>query len=155
MAEPGTIDSDLIRNTALSVKALEKVADDRDYTNFLTPAKDLSDNVVKLVSQATSIGMTDFANDLRDKVKESMACAKLVLKEKSDPALEKFKGLLRQVAKVLVQLMVEMKKSRASVSVRYPTTNVTHPLERTKARNIYTTNEHHTNAHYNAHDGNG
>lgn len=51
------MDLELIRNTAMCVKALETAADERDFGNFLTPARELSDNVVRLVTLATQFNL--------------------------------------------------------------------------------------------------
>jgi len=111
----GNIDLELVRKTAMAVKALEKVAIAKDYPNFLNPAKELSENVVKLVQMATAHNLTEYANDLRDKVKNAMASAKIVLRDKTDEALNQFIGLLKDVAKVIVELMMELKK-RGSIA---------------------------------------
>ena len=108
------MDLDLIRRTAICVKALETAADEKDYVNFLTPARELSDNVVRLVTLATQFNLVAIAAELRERVKQAMAEAKTLLREKSDASLDRFKGLLRQVAKVLVSIMNELKQIKAS-----------------------------------------
>lgn len=108
------MDLELIRNTAMCVKALETAAEERDFVNFLTPARELSDNVVRLVALATQFSLIDAAADLRERVKQVMSEAKTLLREKSDASLDRFKGLLRQVAKVLVSIMTELKQIKAS-----------------------------------------
>lgn len=108
------MDLELIRNTAMCVKALETAAEERDFVNFLTPARELSDNVVRLVALATQFNLIDAAADLRERVKQVMSEAKTLLREKSDASLDRFKGLLRQVAKVLVSIMTELKQIKAS-----------------------------------------
>lgn len=108
------MDLELIRNTAMCVKALETAAEERDFVNFLQPARDLSDNVVRLVALATQFNLVDAAADLRERVKQVMSEAKTLLREKSDASLDRFKGLLRQVAKVLVSIMTELKQIKAS-----------------------------------------
>lgn len=108
------MDLDLIRKTAVCVKALETAADEKDYVNFLNPARELSDNVVRLVTLATQFNLVEIAAELRERVKQAMAEAKTLLREKSDASLDRFKGLLRQVAKVLVSIMNELKQIKAS-----------------------------------------
>jgi hypothetical protein len=115
------IDLELVKQTALSVKALERVANDKDFANLLNPAKQLSENVVKLVQMATANQLHEFATDLREKVKLAMAQAKVLLRDKTDEALEQFRVLLSQVAKVIVQLMGELKQRvGARPSVIFP-----------------------------------
>jgi len=116
------IDFDLVRKTALAVKALEKVATAKDYPNFLNPAKELSENVVKLVQMATANNLLDYAADLREKVKNTMASAKVVLRDKTDDALNQFIALLKDVAKVVVELMMELKKRGTGAVRRYKQT---------------------------------
>lgn len=113
------MDLDLIRRTAICVKALETAADEKDYVNFLTPARELSDNVVRLVTLATQFNLVEIAGELRERVKQAMAEAKTLLREKSDASLDRFKGLLRQVAKVLVSIMNELKQIKASGSLAH------------------------------------
>ena len=108
------MDLDLIRKTAMCVKALETAADEKDYVNFLNPARELSDNVVRLVTLATQFNLVEVAAELRERVKQAMAEAKTLLREKSDASLDRFKGLLRGVAKVLVAIMNELKQIKAS-----------------------------------------
>lgn len=106
------MDFELVKNSALAVKALERVTDEKDFTHFLSAAKDLSSNIVELVQNATNNGMFEYANDLRDKVREAMTAAKAVLQKKTEEALLKFRQDLREVAQVLVQIMMDMKNER-------------------------------------------
>ena len=114
------IDMDLIRKTAMCVKQLEVAAEERDYNNFLAPAKDLSENVVKLVHISLQYNLADIAAELKERVKQAMAEAKTLLREKSDQCVDRFKSHLRQVAKVLVALMNEFKQIKTSTPQSAP-----------------------------------
>lgn len=109
MSVIGTIDVEVIRKAALSVKAFEKVAEQKDFSNFLAPASDLSNNAVQLVKMATNNGLVEIAADIRETVRKAMESAKIVLKEKSDSSLENFLRLLGDVARVIVKFMNEVK----------------------------------------------
>lgn len=111
------MDFELIRNTVLSVKRLEKLADERDFVNILTPAKELSEYVVSLINIAIENELIQYASDLRDSVKEMIASAKVMLKDRTDESYYMFKSLLKNVSKALVNLTVELKK-------KYETSNV-------------------------------
>ena len=111
------MDIDLIKRTVGSVKLLEKLADEKDRVNILTPAKDLSENAVQLINMAVENNLSQIAADMRDCVRETIATAKTVLTEGSDQSFEKFKLQLKEISKVLVNLMIELKK-------RFDQTNV-------------------------------
>lgn len=119
MSVIGTIDVDIIRKAALSVKAFEKVAEVKDFSNFLAPASELSSNAVQLVKMATNNGMVDTAATIRDTVRKAMEAAKVVLKEKSDSSLENFVRLLGDVARVIVQFMNEVKAKSAPAGMYF------------------------------------
>lgn len=111
------MDVELIKSTVLSVKKLEKHADERDYMNILAPAKELSENAVSLISLAIENELIQCASDLRDSLKEMIASAKLMLKERTDESYNNFKTLLKDVSKALVNLTVEWKKKSESNKV--------------------------------------
>ena len=111
------IDVELIRKTALSVRTFEKVAEEKDFVNFLSPAKELSENAVKLVRLATENNLLESANMIRESVKNSMEAAKTVLKEKSDTSVQIFLDLLKEVAKVIVKFTREIESKYTSSNV--------------------------------------
>ena len=103
-----TIDVDVIRKTVASVKAFEKVAEEKDFANFLGPAKELSENAVKLVRLATENSMIELASKIRESVKNSMASAKVALKDKSDESVQVFLQQLKEVAIIIVKFTREI-----------------------------------------------
>lgn len=113
------IDLDVIRKTVASVKAFEKVAEEKDFVNFLNPAKDLSENAVKLVRLATENNLLESASSIRESVKNSMAAAKVALKEKTDQSVQNFLELLGEVAKVIVKFAREIEKKYSNVRILF------------------------------------
>lgn len=99
---------ELVRKSALAVKALGKVVDEKDFTNFLPAARDLSDNIIKLVQIITEKDMIDCATGLRDSVKNTMSAAKIVMKDKTEDSLIQLRLLLKEVVNSLVRVKTEL-----------------------------------------------
>jgi DNA mismatch repair ATPase MutS len=94
----------LLRKTVESVKTLEQVAMAKDFNNFLNAARELSDNVVKLVQMALANNAEGPAGELRENVKQAMGCAKILLRDKTDEALGQFRNYLKEVARVIIAI---------------------------------------------------
>lgn len=110
----------LLRKTVESVKTLEQVALAKDWNNFLNAARELSDNVVKLVQMAMSNGAEPAAAELRESVKNAMGCAKILLRDKTDEALEQFRNYLKDVARVIIAITQIVRGRPAAGSVSAP-----------------------------------
>lgn len=110
----------LLRKTVDSVKSLEAVAVARDYAAFLNSARDLSEHVVKLVQMAIQHQQDGPAAELREAVKQTMGCAKILLRDKTDEALEQFRNYLKDVAKVIITITQAVKNRPAGASVSSP-----------------------------------
>lgn len=118
----------LLRKTVESVKTLEQVALAKDFNNFLNAARELSDNVVKLVQMALANNAEAAAGELRESVKQAMGCAKILLRDKTDEALDQFRNYLKEVARVIITItqIVRSQPGAAPGSVAPPVRSVDH-----------------------------
>jgi len=103
-------DFNVVKRSAFAVKTMETAVSNKDYSNFVGSARELSENVVRLVKMSTSLALMDIANELKIGAKEVLGTAKNAYIHKSDDALQEFQMALKTVAKVIVHLVGAWKR---------------------------------------------
>lgn len=108
----------LIRKIAVCIKSLELTANEKDYTTFLNLIHQLSDYLFSIVKTLSKYQLSELGFEIQENVKNAVTEAKILLKEKTDESLERFKDLLKIIAKTLVRIMNSL-RDKINESVRF------------------------------------